>query len=138
MSTKTGESERREGTSAPSSDMMRGSQVQTLKNLQQLKSSNSEAQLQPVKPDSEQELGKNGDSTAVSSPSAKANKFQIRNTSADGQASKRGNPGAPGAKPQVGVPSNYDKIKQLREVKNKDKGLKKLYLAPEPVCSVYG
>jgi hypothetical protein len=131
MSTKPGDTDRRNDNSAPSSDIMRGSQVQTLKNLQQLKSSTSEAQLQSLKPESDGEMGRVGDGTAASSPSSKTNKFQIRNTSADGQGSKRGV--AP-AKAVVGAPSNYDKIKQLREIKSKDKGLRKLYMAPEPVC----
>src|SRR3990167_3440613 len=133
MNGKHADQDKKDTTSAPSSDMMRGSQVQTLKNLQQLKSSNSEVQLLPAKPDSESELGKTGDITAGTSPTGKTNKFQIRNTSADGQTSKRGSGVAP--KPGAGIPSNYDKVKQLREIKGTDKGLRKLYLAPEPVCS---
>lgn len=37
---------------------------------------------------------------------------------------------------QIGAPSNYDKIKSMREQKVKDKNVTKLHQPPDPVCRI--
>lgn len=64
-----------------------------------------------------------------------------RNTSADTEDTKRDPNSQQGSrrisnKFQIGAPSNYDKIKSLREQKVKDKNVTKLFQAPDPVCRV--
>lgn len=107
--------------------MMRSSVVKTVKQLQQMKSTPSESAL--LTDSKGIIINKGGD--------GEDGKKGNRNSSAETEATKpKVHPESQGTnrknKFQIGVPSNYDKMKSIRELKSKDKGVTKLYQAPDP------
>lgn len=119
-----------------SGQLTHSSVVKTVKQLQQMKyqlftssmpldSSNNIFNTEgPVKPNL--------------TPSVSVKELANRNTSADTDATKgESQSGARRGsnKFQIGAPSNYDKIKSLREQKVKDKNVTKLLQAPDPACT---
>lgn len=80
------------------------------------------------------------DSNIYQAASTNKEEGKPRNSSADTEATKPKPPESQGDsrknnKFTIGAPSNYDKIKSIRELKNKDKGLTKMVQPPEPVCN---
>lgn len=123
----------------PDKEIMQANVVKTVKQLQQMKYAlviRTAPLDSNIFADSSSGVG-----NAKLTPSFSAKDMNNRNTSADTDDTKSDPNSQNGNrrvsnKFQIGAPSNYDKIKSMREQKVKDKNVTKLYQSPDPVCNL--